>query len=169
MSIPQLTPPETPQQQTPSQPSPQLTPPTNHVQVPVTFMGMNIKVDAGMVEILQLLWSKKVITYNSCEDNSGRIWIQMQLNDFKRITRLAKRKNRDLYEFIENSDYGLIFDDDGYDEDTESSVIMPDISWRVSLRFDKSLKDEFIHLWKVTFPKSNNIPDFRKQTLMSMK
>ena len=106
---------------------PQLSPPTNHVQVPVTFMGRKIEVDAGMVEILELLWSKKVITYNSCEDNSGRIWIQMQLNDFKRITRLAKRKNRDLYEFIENSDYGLIFDDLLYDEDTDDDVIAPDI------------------------------------------
>lgn len=123
-----------------------------HEQAIVTYYGREIEVDVGMVRILQLIWSQNVRTYNSCQDNNGKIWIEMELSDFKRIITRSKHLNHQLYDFIhDDADYQLDFDDVYYDETVDDSVIGPYITWTVSLRFDKEDEEKFIELWIETF------------------
>lgn len=76
----------------------------------------------------------------------------MELSDFQRIITVSKYLNHEFFEWITDSvDYTLDFDDTRYDSILDDSVITPNITWTVSLRFDKDLKYDFMALWKETF------------------
>ena len=127
-----------------------------HKQVNVVCFGDNIEVDEGIADLLQMIWKSGFMTFLSCEDNIDNcIWINFPLSDFKSILRIAyKIKPYDgLLDFIDNKTHSVKFQwaDDGYVDDTDNWINGDNLEFDVSLRFDKSLKNEFMDLWKKTF------------------
>ncbi|CAN5656289.1 hypothetical protein BH23THE1_BH23THE1_32100 [soil metagenome] len=118
-----------------------------HPQVDVVCFDQNIKVDAGIANLLKLIWKEGVRTYNSCQDNLGKIYIEMDLDDFKSIVEISKHQNRDFFNFME----GYCQCNVHFTDTMDDSHIQPDIVWTASIKFDKDLKDEFIKLWISTF------------------
>ncbi len=118
----------------------------DHKQVPVVDNhGETVKVDEGIVDMLTLIWNHDIDTELSCQENTGgRIWICFPLYAFKQLGRLAvKSKDQSLYLFLlHHCEREIIFDD----ENSEELV-----TFSVSLRFHKSLKQEFMDCWRRTF------------------
>jgi hypothetical protein len=71
-----------------------------HTQVRVDSPKGPVKVDAGMVVILQHLWAKGVNTFMSCEDDFGSVWIHMDMIDYDTLMHKA-RASADLLCFLQ--------------------------------------------------------------------
>lgn len=138
---------------------------TKHKQVSVDYFGADIEVDEGISDLLQMIWKSGFRTEMSCEHNIDNcIWICFELSTFKNIIREAWKYNfssnqkpysAGLYYFITNKTHSkeLIWNDNGFPNNDDSDWIPGDqLYFEVSLRFNKSLKVEFINLWKETFP-----------------
>lgn len=111
-----------------------------HPQQLVSYEGTDIEVDEGIACLLQLLWKEKIKTYNSCQDNMGMIWINMDLEDYKRTVERTRHQNKELYKFFNHSLSTIHY-----------YMIKDSMHWTISLRFNKNRKDEFIKLWIATF------------------
>ena len=137
---------------------------TNHPQVTVDYFGYPIKVDEGMVELLQLIWKAGYETNNSCQDNHGNIWIAFDnVYQFHKMVQMAHdydlKVNDEVWttdtlkNFLdENVKTVINIGDDGHVEDDEYFP-GPNIELHVSIRFPKEKKEEFIRLWRETFNK----------------
>lgn len=125
-----------------------------HQQVSVSCFGHIIQVDEGIAPLLQLLWKLNIHTYNSCQDNKDKIWIEIDLMDFENLVHKAKEINRELFDFLFYSDHQIMFTDEMFTDDSNVPSIVPSISWSVNFRFDKHLYDKFIDLLLITFSKN---------------
>lgn len=109
-----------------------------HPQVKVVdpTWGMLV-VDEEMAPILSKLWKKGFVTFNSCQCNNGTIWIEFELDSFKKFLKIAKTcLHYDLWEeLVYNSDTRFLCDDE--DEG---------LTFSVSLRMDTSLMKELIEI-----------------------
>ena len=134
-----------------------------HEQVEVDSPFGAFKVDKGMVETLQMIWGEGYRTYLSCENNEGKVWICFDHDDFKRLVKHAQstdhrdfaiagvlgETNGSLYEFLEQSDIRLSWQDDGHpDESNTYWIAGDDVYFDVSLRFDVKLHATFRKLFK---------------------
>jgi len=102
----------------------------------------DIDVDAGIADLIQLIWDHDIFTILSCEDNQDSVWLcfphAMELEKFLRIV-VGDRRD-DLYRRVTNqypADYHW-----GYDicvEDTnEDTNDQPDVTFTASVRFRES-------------------------------
>lgn len=128
---------------------------SKHPQVEVEFdYGEVIRVDEGIIDLLSLFWKEKYDTILSCQDNNGKVWIEMTMLSFNDIVVKSHE-----YNFSRNPKKETLYDylcswscDRRYtwDYDADKSK---DIYFNISLRFPKKDKEKFIKLWKETFDK----------------
>ena len=140
---------------------PRAAPGEKHPQVKVNWYGSKIEVDAGIVDLLKLVWQEGFETSNSCQDNDGKVWIQFtHLRDYKQLVRDAAKYGRDLYDFLVQSSKNLNVafrdDDDQEESDEEREIIRRrPLVWSVGLRFPKEERAIFARLWKSTYQRKH--------------
>jgi hypothetical protein len=123
-------------------------PETGHKQAPIFVDGeIEFYVDEKLQSLIQFLWDKNILTFNSCEDNvMDTAWIEYLLFDWMELVDIAfKSENRDLYEFIQEAcDVVLLSCDDGHpDENDEYWIEGKEQIWSASVRFPKEHLETF--------------------------
>jgi len=127
-----------------------------HRQVPIMENGEEVfKVDEHLQGLLQFFCDQNIITYNSCQDNSGkRVWVEYDLESWIYIKTLAyKTKQYELTHFIDEiCQIDLLSCDDGCsDENDEYWIPGEDLIWSASVRFPKEFLPEFEALIRELF------------------
>ena len=125
------------------------------VLVDAPFFCDPISVDAGLASTLEMVWKEGYITYNSCEDNFGELWIEFDMNSFHRLVQRAHDSYKDadsytenLGEFLETScETRTTWNDDGYPNDEDEWISGETIELYISVRFDRGLLDTFTRLF----------------------
>ncbi len=51
--------------------------PHHTVDIYCPIVEQKIPIDVGISELIQLLWDNSIMTFNSCEDNFGCVWIEI--------------------------------------------------------------------------------------------
>lgn len=123
-------------------------PETGHKQAPIIVEGeVEFYVDERLQSLIQYLWDKNILTFNSCEDNvRGTTWIEYALVDWIEIEEIAFRSGtRELYEFIqEECEVKLLSCDDGHpDENDDYWIEGENLIWTASVRFPKEYLETF--------------------------
>ena len=123
-------------------------PETGHKQVPIMVEGeVEFYVDEKLQSLIQFLSDKKILTFNSCQDNVyGTTWIECYLFDWLDLVDIAfKSESRDLYDFIqEECDVRLLSCDDGHPDKNDEYWIEGDEQiWSASVRFPKEYLKKF--------------------------
>lgn len=121
---------------------------TEHPQMPICAGDEVIfTVDEELQTLIQYLFDRGVVTFNSCQDNvNNTCWIQYDLFDWMTLSDLAFNSScRDLYEFIETAcDVRLLsFDDGDLDEDNDEWIEGENLIWSASVRFDRDSFPDF--------------------------
>ena len=117
-----------------------------------------IEIDEEIVDLVQLFWDEEFFTWNSCQDNFGDIWIEIDIVDFTHIVEMSYDHDdeSELYDYLQTCDTKFQFSDDGYcDEKTNEWISGENQIYTVSLRFPKEDKDKFIKMWKDVFNPRN--------------
>ena len=131
-----------------------------HPQVDVYYFGEDeiITVDEELVDILEILWDRGIETINSCQDNFDDIWIQINLDHFKKLLEDIKRDEKeekekeeeeelDLYEFFQTKcKKELVIHDDAYDRELDECVALEEIEFYASIRFNKKYRLQFLEM-----------------------
>lgn len=114
-----------------------------------------IMVDENLVSVLEWLWSYNYCTYNSCQNNQGRIWIEFDLSSFKALVRTAYEEIKDntsyvpsLHEFLEECEKTFHFQVDGRLDSNDEWVRGDTVMFSVSIRFGHDRFDDFQALLK---------------------
>ena len=102
-----------------------------------------------------MVWKEGYITYNSCENNFGQIWIEFGNISFERLVQRAhdSYKNaisytENLGEFLETScETRVTWSDDGCPNDEDEWIPGETIEFYISVRFDRGLLDTFTKLF----------------------
>lgn len=126
-----------------------------HQQAPIFDNGEVVfSVDQKLQQLIQFLYDKDFLTFNSCEDNvGGTCWIEYFLEDWIAINEIAFRaESQELYRFIEEEcDVRLLNTDDGYpDENDEYWIDGENLIWSASVRFPKKQLPFFEKLVRIT-------------------
>ena len=117
-----------------------------------------VDIDEDICDIFAILWKNNIMTINSCQSNYGnKIWIEFEFDSYISLIKenyLNIRKEKpSVYEFVcDNCDIKLSNDysTDDYDNLVDDNI--DDTYWcSVSIRFYKSLKNEFIEALKCAF------------------
>jgi len=119
-----------------------------HKQVPIVEDGEEIfTVDENIQSLMQYFCDVNIITYNSCQDNSGRrIWVEYDLESWIYIKTLAyKSESYELVQFIDEiCQIDLLSCDDGHpDENDEHWIPGENLIWSASVRFPRNFLPEF--------------------------
>lgn len=119
-----------------------------HKQVPIIENGEEIfKVDEHLQSLMQFFCDKNIITYNSCQDNSGkRIWVEYDLESWIYIKTIAyKSESYELTQFIDEiCQTDLLSCDDGHPDDNDEYWIPgKNLIWSASVRFPREFLPEF--------------------------
>ena len=119
-----------------------------HRQMPIIENGEEIfKVDEDLQSLMQFFCDQNIITYNSCQDNSGkRIWVEYDLESWIYIKTLAyKSESYELVQFIDEiCQIELLSCDDGHpDENDEHWIPGENLIWSASVRFPRNFLPEF--------------------------
>ena len=136
-------------------------PEENHKQAPIMYEGDVIfTVDEKLQSLIQFLWDKNILTFNSCEDNvRGAAWIEYSLVDWMDIEEIAFRSGaRELYEFIqEECEVKLLSCDDGHlDDKDEYWIDGENLIWSASVRFPKEYLKMFEQYMRETLGDSQS-------------
>jgi len=121
---------------------------TGHKQAPIIVDGeVDFYVDEKLQGLIQFLWDKDILTFNSCEENViDTTWIEFSLFDWMELVEIAfKSESRDLYDFIQEAcDGNLLSCDDGHpDENDEYWIEGEEQIWSASVRFPKEYLGTF--------------------------
>ncbi len=118
-------------------------------------MSIVCLVDEGVLDIIKLFWDQGCHTINSCQNNFGKVWIEIDLESFKKLLLKMQYSNKN-----ELSDYFLLRCENKiqWDPDTEyfykkedECHILDGNFFSVSIRFPIEDKEKFIRMWKDTF------------------
>lgn len=109
-----------------------------------------VDVDSNMVRILSKIWELGFVTYNSCEDNNGLIWLEFDIYDGMNFFEILNRYflnfetfgtqvgtlDEEDFPYIENVSLDINYDNAEIDPDDENCVISTaNVYWALSVRF----------------------------------
>jgi hypothetical protein len=130
------------------------TPSKHHKKVKVfnPVDGEVSEVDEGVCELLTILWEQGIRTYASCENVKGKVWVEMDLRDYKRLVTTAKSLNKKLFDLLGEKVKAVIdFDDTEIDATVANPVVVDYITWVVDLIFSPKYKDTLVQLLRETY------------------
>jgi hypothetical protein len=122
---------------------------TLHPQVHIEWDGEEAEVDEGIAPLILAIWKNRLWTMNSCQDNFGRVWVEMPASDAEQFLNIAagpvdpdleSLHNRVTGEWVPEGDWESFRRDRAWRYDVHPENLArpedePNIQFSVSIRF----------------------------------